>query len=79
MVYWYIYNVDDSWGLFNDFLIWFTPLFYSKRIFLIYGKKSFTRGDHAHHKCRQFLVPIFGKMEVEYENKVKRLRKILND
>ena len=52
--------------------------FSTKRIFLIYGKKNFTRGDHAHHKCKQFLVPIFGKMEVEYENKTKKFRKILN-
>ena len=43
--------------------------FKTKRIFLIYGKKNFTRGDHAHHKCKQFLVPIFGSMEVEYQNK----------
>ena len=34
------------------------------QIFLIYGKKNFTRGDHAHRKCKQFLVPIMGKMEV---------------
>ena len=52
--------------------------FPTKRIFLIYGKKNFTRGDHAHHKCKQFLVPIFGKMEVKYENKIKRFSKILN-
>ena len=52
--------------------------FKTKRIFLIYGKKNFTRGDHAHHKCKQFLVPIFGKMEVKYENKIKSFSKILN-
>ena len=45
--------------------------FLTKRIFLIYGKKNFTRGDHAHHKCNQFLVPISGKMEVKYENEFK--------
>ena len=49
-----------------------------KRIFIINGKKNFTRGDHAHHKCKQFLVPIFGKMEVEYENKFKKFKKIIN-
>ena len=52
--------------------------FKTKRIFLIYGKKNFTRGDHAHHKCKQFLVPIFGKMEVEYENKFKKFKKIID-
>ena len=52
--------------------------FKTKRIFLIYGKKNFTRGDHAHYKCKQFLVPIFGKMQVEYEDKIKKSKKILN-
>ena len=52
--------------------------FKTKRIFLIYGKKNFIRGDHAHHKCKQFLVPIFGKMQVEYEDKIKKSKKILN-
>tara|TARA_Y200000002_G_scaffold239803_1_gene198123 strand:+ start:283 stop:513 length:231 start_codon:yes stop_codon:yes gene_type:complete len=49
--------------------------FKSKRIFLIYGKKNFTRGDHAHHKCKQFLVPIFGKMLIEYENRSVKSKK----
>ena len=52
--------------------------FKSKRIFLIYGKKNFTRGDHAHHKCKQFLVPIFGKMLIEYENKSMKSKKVLD-
>ena len=52
--------------------------FSTKRIFLIYGKKNFTRGDHAHRKCKQFLVPIMGKMEVKYENEFKSFSKILN-
>ena len=52
--------------------------FKTKRIFLIYGKRNFTRGDHAHHKCKQFLVPIFGKMEIEYENKFRKFLKIID-
>tara|TARA_B100001057_G_scaffold299233_1_gene299343 strand:+ start:3345 stop:3737 length:393 start_codon:yes stop_codon:yes gene_type:complete len=52
--------------------------FKSKRIFLIYGKKNFTRGDHAHHKCKQFLVPIFGKMLIEYENRSVKSKKVLD-
>jgi UDP-2-acetamido-3-amino-2,3-dideoxy-glucuronate N-acetyltransferase len=52
--------------------------FRTKRIFLIYGKKNFIRGDHAHYKCKQFLVPIFGKMKVEYENKFEKLVKNLD-
>ena len=42
--------------------------FKSKRIFIIYGNKNFVRGNHAHHKCKQFLVPIYGSMIIEYEN-----------
>ena len=52
--------------------------FKTKRIFLIYGKKNFTRGDHAHLRCSQFLVPISGKMEIEYENKFKKQKKIIS-
>ena len=52
--------------------------FKTKRIFLIYGKKNFTRGDHAHYKCKQFLVPIFGKMEVLYENRFKKSKSIID-
>ena len=47
--------------------------FKTKRIFIIYGNKNYVRGNHAHHKCKQFLVPIYGSMMVEYENfKIKK-------
>jgi len=36
-----------------------------KRIFIISGNKNFTRGDHAHKKCSQFLFPIMGRIKVE--------------
>jgi len=52
--------------------------FKTKRIFLIDGKKNFTRGNHAHKKCKQYLVPILGKFEVWYESKLKSSLKILN-
>src|SRR6056300_1356896 len=52
--------------------------FRPKRIFLIYGKKNFTRGDHAHYKCSQYLVPLSGKMQIEYENKIKKFKKIIS-
>ena len=52
--------------------------FKTKRIFLIYGNKSFTRGDHAHFKCKQFLVPIYGVMEIEIEDKYKRYKTNIN-
>ena len=52
--------------------------FKTKRVFMIYGKKKFIRGDHAHHKCSQYLVPIYGSMIVEHENKFKKDRTILS-
>ena len=41
----------------------------TKRIFIIYGNKNFIRGNHAHLKCSQFLVPIYGTMTINYESK----------
>tara|TARA_B100000029_G_C17394653_1_gene894726 strand:+ start:508 stop:912 length:405 start_codon:yes stop_codon:yes gene_type:complete len=35
-----------------------------KRIFYLYGKKNKIRGEHAHKKCSQFFVPIFGKINL---------------
>ena len=52
--------------------------FMVKRIFLIYGNKNFVRGDHAHKKCSQLLVPVSGKIEIVCENKKKKFKKILN-
>ena len=49
--------------------------FKTKRIFIIYGNKNFVRGNHAHHKCFQFLIPIYGSMKVEWENKKFKLSK----
>ncbi len=46
--------------------------FKTKRIFVIYGNKNFVRGNHAHHRCKQFLVPLFGSMIIEYENKKEK-------
>ena len=52
--------------------------FIVKRIFLIYGNKNFVRGDHAHKKCSQLLVPVYGKIEIVCENKKRKFKKILN-
>ncbi len=49
--------------------------FKTKRIFIIYGNKNYVRGNHAHYKCKQFLVPIYGSMIIEYEN-LKMKKKI---
>ena len=49
-----------------------------KRIFFIYGKRNYIRADHAHKKCSQFLIPIFGKIKLEYINKKTKGIKILD-
>ena len=33
-----------------------------KRMFFIYGRKKYKRGDHAHKKCSQLFMAISGKM-----------------
>ena len=44
-----------------------------KRIFFVYGKKNKIRGKHAHKKCSQFFVPIFGKVILDIKTpKIKR-------
>lgn len=50
----------------------------TKRVFMIYGNKNFIRGNHAHKKCSQFIVPIFGKMEINCENSEGKIKKILS-
>jgi|TARA_B110000967_G_scaffold140826_1_gene143899 dTDP-4-dehydrorhamnose 3,5-epimerase-like enzyme len=40
-----------------------------KRIFFIYGKKKYKRGDHAHKKCSQVFLPLFGKVEITIQSK----------
>ena len=52
--------------------------FKTRRIFIIYGNKNFVRGNHAHHKCSQFLIPIYGSIDVEYENKIIKTTKRIN-
>ena len=42
-----------------------------KRIFFIYGKKNYLRADHAHKKCSQYFIPIFGKIKINFINKKK--------
>ena len=40
-----------------------------KRIFFIYGKKKYKRGDHAHKKCSQVFYPLFGKIQIAIKSK----------
>lgn len=52
--------------------------FKTKRIFMIYGNKNFIRGNHAHKKCSQFLMPIFGKIKIDYFDKFRKNSVLLN-
>ena len=52
--------------------------FKSKRVFIIHGKKNSIRGDHAHHKCSQFLIPLSGTIIVDYKSKKGKFKKILS-
>ena len=47
-----------------------------KRIFFIYGKKKYKRGDHAHKKCSQVFFPIMGKIKINI--KYKKNEKSIN-
>ena len=47
-----------------------------KRIFIIYGKKKYIRGDHAHKKCSQVFFPIMGKIKINM--KYRKTEKSIN-
>ena len=49
-----------------------------KRIFFIYGKKNKIRGEHAHKKCSQFFIPIFGKIILNAQTPNNKKKIILN-
>ena len=50
----------------------------TKRIFIINGQKNFTRGDHAHKKCSQFLFPVLGKIKINCISKTTKRTILLN-
>ena len=49
-----------------------------KRIFLLYGKKNKIRGDHAHKKCSQVFIPIYGKLILNIKTPNVNKKIILN-
>ena len=49
-----------------------------KRIFILHGKKNYPRGNHAHYKCSQFLIPLSGSIIIEYEHKKNKSKKTLS-
>ena len=49
-----------------------------KRFFYIYGKKNQYRGNHAHKKCTQIFIPIFGNIRLNLISKHKKINFKLN-
>ena len=52
----------------------FPKYFKLRRFFLLYGKKKYSRADHAHKKCSQIIIPLRGKIYItiksrKYSNK----------
>ena len=50
-----------------------------ERSFLVFGKKDFKRGNHAHIKCNQFLCCISGSCEVKCDDGENSCSQILCD
>ena len=49
-----------------------------KRIFIIYGKKKYKRGDHAHKKCSQVFIPIKGNIKINIKYRKTEQSVLLN-
>jgi len=49
-----------------------------KRIFFIHGKKNKMRGEHAHKKCSQLFVPVFGKILLSIKTPKTEKKILLN-
>ena len=50
-----------------------------KRIFFIYGKRKYKRGDHAHKKCSQVFFPLFGRAQISIQSKKMKKNIILDN
>ena len=48
-----------------------------KRIFIV-SNTSKIRGNHAHYKCKQFMVCLSGKVEIRYTDGYKKKKIILS-
>ena len=49
-----------------------------KRMFFIYGRKKYKRGDHAHKKCSQVFIPIMGKIKINMKYRKTEKSVLLN-
>jgi len=58
-------SLKDDRGLLKSIEILNFNLFKIKRIFIINFKKKKLRGNHAHKKCKQFIICTNGKIRVK--------------
>lgn len=49
-----------------------------ERVFFVRGNNQSERGDHAHHKCSQFLVCLSGEIKVICDDGSKKTEHLLN-
>ena len=49
-----------------------------KRMFFIYGRKKYKRGNHAHKKCSQLFIPIKGKIKITMKYRKTEKSVLLN-
>ena len=47
----------------------FPKYFKLRRFFLLYGKKRYSRADHAHKKCSQIIIPLRGKIYITIKSR----------
>lgn len=47
------------------------------RFFFVYGNKKYYRANHAHKKCNQILIPLYGKIQVDIINKKGENKKFI--
>ena len=47
----------------------FPKYFKLRRFFLLYGKKKYSRADHAHKKCSQIIIPLRGKIYITIKSR----------
>jgi UDP-2-acetamido-3-amino-2,3-dideoxy-glucuronate N-acetyltransferase len=70
-------TVLDQRGLLKSVELNNFNLFKIKRIFILEFKDKIARGDHAHKKCKQYIICSKGKVQIDYiKNNVKN-KKIL--
>jgi|TARA_Y100000389_G_C17189866_1_gene378286 dTDP-4-dehydrorhamnose 3,5-epimerase-like enzyme len=56
----------------------FPKNFKIKRFFILYGKKNFSRADHAHTKCSQIIIPLSGQIKVKVNSRKYQKTFLLN-